>query len=325
MKKRLARLITILIIVGLIIQTNGGFKQFNDNSVQAVGDLTVNWGVSEGSPIFEIENMAPGDSVSKAISVHNDASISRPVGIRAESILQSANLAQGLTIVIKSGATDIYGGTSVTGTRTLQQFFNDSSSGGGLFLTHILSGGTTNYTIDVSMPTDSGNEFQNGSVSFDLHIGIYFDLPAECNSVNYTNIIYGTQNSETLNGTSGSDLILGFEGSDTINADSGNDCIIGGKGDDILRGENADDIIKGEDGNDILYGGNGTDGLYGGAGNDIIYGDNGTDSLWGELGLDILFGGNGNDVLNGGDGTNILNGGNGVDNCTSGLESGCEL
>lgn len=325
MKKRIARLITVLIIIGLVIQTNGGFNQFRNNSVQAVGDLTVNWGVPNGSPTFEIENMAPGNSVSKSISVYNDATVSRPVGIRADSVLQSGSLAQGLEIVIRSGMTDIYGGISATGVRTLQQFFNDSSTGGGLFLTHVPSNGTAHYTIEILMPTTSGNEFQNSSVNFNMHIGIFFNLPVECNIIDYSNIIYGTQNAETLNGTSGNDLILGFEGNDIINADSGNDCVIGGKGDDILKGENADDVIKGEEGNDAVYGGNGTDRLYGGAGNDIIYGDNGADSLWGELGLDILFGGNGNDMLNGGDGTNILNGGNGVDNCTAGLESSCEL
>jgi Ca2+-binding RTX toxin-like protein len=324
MKKRIIRLTVVLVIMGLIVQTNGGLGQiFRNPSVEAVGDLTVNWGVSEGSPIFTINNMKPGETQTKTVSVQNGASLPRPVGIRGDSVSQTGNLTQVLNIVVKKGSTDLYGGTSATGTRTLQQFYADSAGPQGIFLEHLAAGATANYSIQVAFATGAGNEYQSKQATFNLHIGISFELPSECSSVSFTNVIYGTQNNDDIEGTNGSDLILGFEGNDEINGASSNDCIIGGAGNDELKGDNGDDVIKGDAGHDFILGGNGTDMLYGGSGDDIIFGDNGNDSLFGELGWDLLYGGNGSDYLNGGAGVNLLIGGNGSDNCVNGVETGC--
>ncbi|HEX8264110.1 MAG TPA: Ig-like domain-containing protein [Pyrinomonadaceae bacterium] len=102
------------------------------------------------------------------------------------------------------------------------------------------------------------------------------------------NVIAGSNQTETINGTSGADLISGGNGEDTINAGAGNDMvcggngndtIIGGTGDDTLNGENGDDIIRGEDGNDTLLGDEGDDTLTGGSGGDFFNGGSGNDTL----------------------------------------------
>lgn len=100
--------------------------------------------------------------------------------------------------------------------------------------------------------------------------------------------IYGTNASETIDGTNFADIsIFGYGGNDTINGYDGNDIIDAGTG------------------NDNVFGGNGNDTILGRSGNDYLFGDNGNDAMWGEDGNDYLFGGDGNDTLLGGQGDDI--------------------
>ncbi|MCC5646450.1 hypothetical protein LC607_26750 [Nostoc sp. CHAB 5824] len=138
--------------------------------------------------------------------------------------------------------------------------------------------------------------------------------------------IFGTENSDRLNGTINDDNIFGFsvelllvysitdgrgyDGYDYLSGDAGNDRLSGG---------NQDDTLYGGSGNDTLYGGNQDDKLYGGLGDDVLYGsprDSSNDSLYGGAGDDILYGHAGNDRLDGyGTGIeyDILTGGAGSD------------
>jgi hypothetical protein len=148
------------------------------------------------------------------------------------------------------------------------------------------------------------------------------DDPACCPAG--TNIIVGTSNNDTLNGTAGSDCIIGKGGQDTINGLGGNDFISGGDGDDVISGGPGNDVIFGGSGqdtingdadNDVIFGQDGDDTIHGGTGNDVIhggggtgqdhlFGDDGDDQLFGEAGFDDLQGGNGNDAMIGGAATN---------------------
>jgi Ca2+-binding RTX toxin-like protein len=72
---------------------------------------------------------------------------------------------------------------------------------------------------------------------------------------------HGSNNSETVTGTSGRDGINAWSGDDRINA-------LGG--DDVAQGGYGNDTLDGGDGNDILDGGHGEDSLMGGAGDDLL-------------------------------------------------------
>ncbi len=151
------------------------------------------------------------------------------------------------------------------------------------------------------------------------------NLPLACTGMTFTNVINGTNKSETLNGTSGNDLIFGGNGSDFIDGKGGNDCIVpgngssvvlGGSGDDVIVGGNSSDSINGEAGMDKIYGNNGSDYLVGGADADQIWGGNGSDLLSGDGGADKLYGEGGSDVTNGGAGS---------DTCVAESKNSCEL
>ncbi|MFZ3184551.1 MAG: Ig-like domain-containing protein, partial [Pseudomonas sp.] len=101
----------------------------------------------------------------------------------------------------------------------------------------------------------------------------------------------GSEDADTLTGTSGNDLIRGYAGNDTLNGGDGNDLLYGGAGRDTLNGGI---------GNDQLHGGVGIDTLNGGVGNDLLIGEAGNDLLFGDAGADILRGGLGSDQLTGG-------------------------
>jgi len=73
-------------------------------------------------------------------------------------------------------------------------------------------------------------------------------------------IIYGTENADSLNGTKLGELIMSYEGNDT------------------LRGLGGDDSLNGQSGADVMYGGRGNDRIY----------VSGTDRAWGGEGSDTF-------------------------------------
>lgn len=144
---------------------------------------------------------------------------------------------------------------------------------------------------------------------------------------------YGTNEGETIYGSSladriqallGNDIVVGGEGNDVIYADGsinfnippttgGNDTVFGGKGRDTVFGGLGDDVIDGQEGDDVLWGDTnlGRNRLNGG--NDLILGGSGNDNLIGMAGNDDLRGGPDNDRLDGGPDDDVLDGGEGRD------------
>lgn len=321
---KLVRIVALLTIVTVLAaQTNILQSIIHPSVAQAVGDLTVDWGIGFGNvgPIFTVNNMAPGQSSSKTVTVKNNSTTLRPVGIRGIKTSEDGNLSDALDVTISRNGSPIYGPIS------LAQFFTDSNDPSGINLFTQSPGDTSHYTILVKFRDASGNQYQNTNVIFSIQFGISFDLPEACQTIDFTNTtpIFGTARAENLNGTGGNDIILGLEGSDTINGKGGNDCIIGGPG--------ADKIVAG-DGNDVVLGGEGSDKLIGDNGNDVMFGENGSDSLVGGNGNDILSGGNnadslignsGNDTLTGDAGSDTAKGGDGTDTCSAESKIQCEL
>lgn len=87
-------------------------------------------------------------------------------------------------------------------------------------------------------------------------------------------------------GSERTNLIYGGDGMDWLEGRGGNDFIYGGNDADTLFGQQDHDLLSGDQGNDFLGGGEGNDKLFGGADNDFLSGG---------LGDDVLTGGTGND------------------------------
>lgn len=312
MKKRIILVISLIFLIGVLISDNSFSKIFKSSTAFAIGDLTVNWGVPEGNPIFVVSNIVPGGTESRTVQVSNGGISTRLVGVRGIEASDSGNLSDVMEITITEGVTDLYGGT--TGVKTLTQFFSDSGNINGIALSNLAPGGNTSYVFKVKFKESAGNEYQGKTIVFDLKIGITVNIPAECSGITFSGSpIFGTSNSETIRGTNKNDLIFAFEGNDKVFGLSGKDCIVGGAGNDELRGELGEDFIFGNEGNDLLIGANGKDFISGGIGNDQIKGETGEDTLYGEGGDDDIKGGSGNDLINGGEGNDLLNGEAGSD------------
>lgn len=291
MEKRIATIIVCLLIISFAF----GFWMHSEPLVlgataRAVGDLTVDWGVAEGNPIFSISNMSPGQTEIRTVTIKNEATNGRPVAIRTVKSSEVGDLSTVLDFEIKDGSTVLY-------TNTLDQFFSDGGEINGIELFVISPNQTKTLTFAATFQESADDTFQNTSVIFDLIIGIAFDIPQECQNIKFAGLpIFGTENKDKLKGTNGNDLIIAFEGDDTVDGSNGDDCIIGGDGNDKLDGSNGIDIILGGAGDDKINASNGNDKVYAGEGNDTIDGSNGDDYIIGGLGTDNAKGGNGTDT-----------------------------
>jgi Ca2+-binding RTX toxin-like protein len=96
------------------------------------------------------------------------------------------------------------------------------------------------------------------------------------------NLIFGTNNADSIDGTGGDDIIDGRDGGDVITGGAGDDILKGGKGATF-------DFLNGGEGDDTIFGAGGKDTILGGGGNDTIYTDTGA----------TVDGGDGNDEISG--------------------------
>lgn len=141
---------------------------------------------------------------------------------------------------------------------------------------------------------------------------------------------YGTNNAETITGSTGNDIIYGSGGNDDIDGLAGNDALYGETGDDILDASGAstldggagsdtvygsagNDSISGGEQDDFVFAGDGNNAVDGGSGNDTLYAGSGDDSVQGGTGDDFIITLEGNDTIDGGEGSNALYGGSGND------------
>lgn len=317
MKKRILTILSLILIGSLVFQSNG-LGLFDKKVAYAIGDLTVVW---ESTPLFNYNNIAPGFTVTKNVNVANGASSPRPVGVRGILTSDPGNMDSVMHIEIKEGLATLY-------SDTLEQFFLDSSDPDGIPLSTLANGANTDYSFKVTFDSGAGNGFQGKTIVFNLQIGISFDLPTECENINFgsNSPIFGTGENDNINGSTQNDLIITFEGADKISSGGGRDCVITtgggndkvstGTGNDVVATGNGDDKIDLGTGNDIANAGGGKDKVSGGSGNDTINGETGDDDLEG---------GSGNDTLTGGFGTDKAKGGSGTDTCEAETEVNCEI
>src|SRR3989338_11132254 len=164
-----------LILIGIVAFQNNWFDIFEKKTAYAVGDLNVLWGVPDGDPIFVVSNMLPGDMEQRTVNVLNGASSARDVGIIGVKKEEIASFSSILDFVISENSTEIWGGASGTGPKTLADFFDEVARPSGLFLSTLPDAGSTSYTFKATFPSSAGNEYQNAKVVFDLIIGISID------------------------------------------------------------------------------------------------------------------------------------------------------
>ena len=150
-----------------------GLVLFKTEAVRAAGDLNINYHVPPNDPIFVVANFLPGDTENRNIDVTNNGSMPRAIwvkAIRTGGVGSDPKLETVLDIVIKDGATPIYGTGSLTDPKTVQNFFTDSSAPAQVTLGTINPGVHKTFNFKVTFPTSAGNEFQKKSVIFDLKI-----------------------------------------------------------------------------------------------------------------------------------------------------------
>lgn len=170
-------------------------------------------------------------------------------------------------------------------------------------------------------------------------------------------VIFGTDNADTIDALAGDDLVVGGAGNDRLTGGFGDDMLAGGFGLDTLIGGRggsdtafygfySDDVradlalgvgyimalgqaadadtffnienISGGFGDDELRGDIYANRISGSSGDDILDGREGDDTLNGGIGNDDLFGGSGTDILIGGAGNDFVRGGPGGDTMSGG-------
>ncbi len=168
------RIFTVLIALTIILGSVIIYQEKYPSTVQAFGDLIVDFHVAPGAPIFTVSNMAPGDFQSKVVDVTNGGTVARYVsikGLRSGGVGDEPKIESMLEITIKDGADSLYGTGSPSGDKTLSDFFADSNSTNGVLLEILAPTVHKTFTIKVTFPSGADNDFQGKSVIFNLTFG----------------------------------------------------------------------------------------------------------------------------------------------------------
>lgn len=138
-------------------------------TVRAFGDLRVEFGIPHGHPLFDIFNILPGDTVFRNVLVRNRGSVPRLVFVKGIKTSETQNFGNALTLTVREGSTDLYGGTSPTGPKTLTQFFAESGGETGIHLSVVGPRRRTRYSFIVNFPPGpDDNQYQGARLVFDL-------------------------------------------------------------------------------------------------------------------------------------------------------------
>jgi len=302
------RVLILLLSVPLLITAITLIRNQRATTVQANGDLFVDFGVPHGAPIFNFDDFKPGDCTEHTVTATNDYSTDKLIFLKAKKTKDEGTMSEVLSFEVSEGATSLYGGSPE---KSLKDFFSEHS---GIPLTTLSThGGHTDYTIKICFDIQAGNEYQTKTTMFDLDFFASYSEPEEpledCSEIETTNTIYGTNGRNIIWGTNQNDLIITYGGKDVVFGSDGDDCIIAG------------------DDKDIIFGGKGNDLIYGGSDKDRLAGDDGQDRIFGGSSDDILYGGMGDDYLDAGAGRlDIIDGEFGTDTCINATRKiNCEI
>lgn len=300
---RLLLLLAIVLVVAIQIQNN---TLTLHRRAEAHGDIKITYlHAPLDGPIFNVDDMKPGDCEVRVVKVENSTNKSSSVSIKPKNIIDEQGLGSAMNITI-------YDQDETYFEDSVESFYASDW----ISLGKVDKSKKNEYTLRVCMPAEIGNEFQATVTSFDLAFNTkdnnqedHNNLPTECRDLKeqIKNTVIGTLGDDVLNGTSQNDFIDGKGGNDIINGKSGHDCIVGGDGNDNIRAGSGADIILGGKGQDDIDAESGDDKIYGGDDNDTIKA------------------GSGDDYLDGGSGFDKLNGESGRDTCVQGEQNqNCE-
>jgi len=118
----------------------------------------------ETSPLFSEASFMPGDTVIRFATTTNLTEESIPIAVKAENINNTDGLGDMMSIVISQEGTTLY-------TNTLSNFLNEPL----IPLGTLGSGASARYDFSVRFAPETGNPYQEKSVSFDILIGISGD------------------------------------------------------------------------------------------------------------------------------------------------------
>jgi hypothetical protein len=127
-----------------------------------------------GSAIFKVENMLPGDTANETIEVKNTGSKKISVGVKGVKTggTPAAPFLENVLDFKIAASSDIFGGG--LGAKTLADFFAASGSSYGVNLGEIDSHQNASFTFTGFLPTSVGNPYQKKSVIFNL---IFSEIP----------------------------------------------------------------------------------------------------------------------------------------------------
>jgi hypothetical protein len=115
----------------------------------------------EYKPLFSEVNFLPGNTVTRYVKVTNNTSTPKLIGVKLNSFIDNDNLASQLNVVITQNTATLYIGTLGS------LYDNDVTN-----LSEIASGVQTQYNFAVTFNNSANNNYQNGSVGFDIQVGV---------------------------------------------------------------------------------------------------------------------------------------------------------
>lgn len=135
---------------------------------QATGGIEVGY---ERTPLFDDANLAPGDSVSRAVTVKNSDSAPHGVSMQFYDTdkggfgLLGKNLASQFNFEIKKNGVSVY-------SKKLDAAFDESEIA---MNTSLVAGATEKYDFVLSFDTAAGNDYQDKQLSFSICVGFAGD------------------------------------------------------------------------------------------------------------------------------------------------------
>ncbi|MFA5742681.1 MAG: fibronectin type III domain-containing protein [Candidatus Paceibacterota bacterium] len=129
----------------------------------------------DSRPLFNVDNFYPGASTSSLVKVINNSGKDKKIatetlsypGFPNKDNIPAGDLSRYLSIVIReNGGSDLYGGLSSTGAKTLYDFYRDGET----YLSTIPAGNYKEYEYAVLFPSTE-TRGQEATTTFDLLVG----------------------------------------------------------------------------------------------------------------------------------------------------------
>jgi len=156
--------------------------------------------------IFDTQNMVPGDSIQKTISIKNEVGESININLLADK-----DAATDDAFALKASIV-LYKDTSLIYSNYFMNFLDESS----VSLGTIGNGQTAEYKIEISLAKELGNEIQRKQVIFDMAFAIKNEGTGEVLSSSTSNNS-STSSSSNSSGTSLIGQILGLSDTGGLN------------------------------------------------------------------------------------------------------------